>query len=180
MNKLTSMTADYQTGGFSVAMLAEKYGISVGKTYYMLRDAGCVFSRKHRKEPSPDEWEHRSRAHKGKIISEAQRKGISERNSCNYNGMNGYGHTKTQNRGYVLAYAPKHPHAHSDGYVMLHTVVMERAIGRYLMPNEVVHHINHDRQDNRLENLFLMDKKDHMSMHMKERQEKRRNDLSIA
>jgi len=171
---------DYESGSFTIAMLAEKYMVSAGKMYYTLRDAGCKFSHKRRKEVSPDEREHRSRAHKGKIISEAQRKIISERNSCNYNGMNGYGHTKIQNRGYVLAYVPKHPHAHSDGYVMLHTVVMERAIGRYLMPNEVVHHINHDRQDNRLENLLLMNKKDHMSMHMKERHGKRRNDLLIA
>ena len=180
MNSMTAMVTDYQTGDFSVAMLAKKYGISVGKTYYELRDAGCVFSRKRKKEPSPNEWENRSRANKGKIISEAQRKMISERNSCNFNGLNGYGHTKVQNRGYILAYVPKHPHAHSDGYVMLHTVVMERSIGRYLMPNEVVHHVNHDRKDNRLENLKLMDKKEHMRMHMAERYAKRRNDLSIA
>jgi flagellar basal body rod protein FlgC len=94
--------------------------------------------------------------------------------------MNGYGHTKRQNCGYVLAYAPKHPKAHKDGYVMLHTVVMERHIGRYLKQNEVVHHINHDREDNRIENLKLMDKKDHMKMHMIERHEKRRNDLLTA
>ena len=171
---------DYNTGTFSIAMLAEKYGVSTGKMYYMLRDAGCVFSHKRRKEPSPEEWEHRSRAQKGKIVSEAQRKMISERNSCNFNGLNGYGHTKDQSSGYVLAYVPKHPKAHSDGYVMLHTVLMERNIGRYLEPNEVVHHINHNRKDNRIENMKLMDKKEHMRLHMTERHEKRRNDLSIS
>ena len=83
--------------------------------------------------------------------------------------------------GYMLAYAPKHPNAHKDGYVMLHTVIMERAIGRYLKENEVVHHINHDKKDNRIENLLLMEKHEHMSMHMKERYAKKRgNDLSIA
>ena len=171
---------DYNTGTFSIAMLAEKYGVSTGKMYYMLRDAGCVFSHKRRKGPSPEEWEHRSRAQKGKIVSEAQRKMISERNSCNFNGLNGYGHTKDQSSGYVLAYVPKHPKAHSDGYVMLHTVLMERNIGRYLEPNEVVHHITHNRKDNRIENLKLMDKKEHMKLHMTERHEKRRNDLSIS
>lgn len=105
---------------------------------------------------------------------------ISLANSCDYNGLNGYGHTKDHNRGYVLAYVPKHPNAHRDGYLMLHTVLMEQKIGRYLKPNEVVHHINHDRKDNRLENLMLMDKKEHMRMHMIERHQKRRNDLSIA
>lgn len=172
--------ADYNTGRFSITMLAEKYGMSKGKMYYMLRDAGCQFSRKRRKPYTQEEWQHRSEAQKGKVISEEQRRMISEQNSCNFNGLNGYGHTKNHNGGYVLAYVPKHPKAHTDGYVMLHTVLMERFLGRYLKPNEVVHHINHNRQDNRLENLKLMDKKEHMRMHMTERYEKRRNDLSIA
>lgn len=111
----------------------------------------------------------------------AQRRKISENNSCNFNGLNGYGHIKKHNGGYILAYAPKHPHAHKDGYVMFHTVLMERAIGRYLKDNEVVHHVNRDRSDNRIENLRLMDKHEHRSMHMKERYSKTRgNDLSIV
>ena len=61
--------------------------------------------------------------------------------------------------------------------MMLHTVLMERKLGRYLSDDEVVHHINHNREDNRIENLQLMEKKEHMSMHMKERHAKRRNKL---
>ena len=170
----------YNTGKYPVYELAKKFGVSTGKMYYLLRDAGCVFSRKRRKPYTKEEWLHRSIAKKGKIISEAQRRMISERNSCNYNGLNGYGHTKIHSRGYVLAYVPHHPRAHKDGYAMLHTVVMERHIGRYLNSNEVVHHINHDRKDNRIENLLLMDKQEHMTMHMKERHEKRRNSLLTA
>ena len=172
--------AMYNTGRFPVYEMARIMGVSTGKMYYVLRDAGCQFTRKRRKPYTHEEWLHRSSAQKGKKISDEQRKMISDRNSCDYNGLNGYGHTKDHNRGYVLVYVPKHPNAHKDGYVMLHTVLMERSIGRYLEKNEVVHHINHDRKDNRIENLMLMDKKDHMSMHMKERHEKRRNDLSIS
>lgn len=168
--------SEYNTGRFSVATLANMHGVSAGKMYYSLCEVGCKFTRKRRKPVSDAERANRSRAQKGKVISEKQRRQISENNSCNFNGLNGYGHTKKQNGGYVLAYAPKHPHAHKDGYLMLHTVIMERAIGRYLKENEVVHHINHDRQDNRLENLRLMDKKEHMRMHMKERW----NGLSIV
>jgi flagellar basal body rod protein FlgC len=161
-------------------LLAEKYGVSVGKVYKDLFSANCKFSRKRRKEITKQERENRSRANKGRKLTERQIEAIKKANSCNYNGLNGYGHTKRLNTGYILTYAPHHPNAHKDGYVMFHTVLMERKIGRYLEKNEVVHHINHDRADNRIENLLLMDRFEHSSMHMKERRAKRRNDLSIA
>lgn len=172
---------EYITGQYTISDLAKMHGISSGKMYYILRDSGCVFTHKRRKPVSDEERANRSRAQKGKVISEEQRRMISERNSCNFNGLNGYGHIKKHNCGYILAYAPKHPKAHKDGYVMLHTILMERAIGRYLASNEVVHHLNRDRSDNRIENLRLMDKHEHMSMHMKERYSKTRgSDLSIV
>jgi hypothetical protein len=112
--------------------------------------------------------------HKGFRMTAEQRKRISEARESQYNGLNGYGHIKPQNNGYMLAYCPKHPNAHKDGYVLMHTVVMEQHLGRYLTKDEVAHHINHNRQDNRIENLLLMNRKEHMAMHMKERHQKRR------
>ena len=170
----------YATGKYSVADIGKKTGYSTGTVFNVLKKAGCEFDHKW-KHPVSDEIRKKlSLANKGKKISEEQRRAISERNSCNYNGMNGYGHTKLHGSGYILAYVPKHPNAHKDGYAMLHTVLMERAIGRYLEPGEVVHHINHIRDDNRLENLRLMTNHEHCSMHMKERHAKRRNGLSTA
>jgi hypothetical protein len=48
---------------------------------------------------------------------------------------------------------------------MQHRLIMERSLGRYLLPTELVHHINGDKQDNRLENLEIKSQSDHMKHH---------------
>lgn len=63
--------------------------------------------------------------------------------------------------GYVRIFLPEHPKAFKNGQYLEHRHVVEKALGRYLEADEHVHHINHVRTDNRLENLVLMSQSEH-------------------
>ena len=81
---------------------------------------------------------------------------------------------KHHSQGYNLVYYPNHPAKDVSGYVLEHRVVMESHLGRFLFPDEIVHHLNGNKADNRIENLQLMTNKEHASYHMKKRHEERR------
>lgn len=71
-------------------------------------------------------------------------------------------------RGYIYVYCPNHPTAPKKKYVLKHRLIMEKHLGRYLSSREVVHHINGNHFDNRLENLRLYpSQKEHMKLHKK-------------
>lgn len=86
-----------------------------------------------------------------------------------FSGINSWrwkGGKLTDNRGYVRIFNPKHPNKTIYGYVLEHRLIMEKKIGRYLKKEEVVHHINGIKNDNRIKNLRLCkDNKEHAKLH---------------
>lgn len=91
------------------------------------------------------------------IARRLKRFGIQARTSRGQDNPMWSGGKKIGKGGYVLIWKPNHPFANSQGYISEHRYAVEQHIGRYLKPSEVVHHINKDRQDNRIENLQLME-----------------------
>lgn len=71
--------------------------------------------------------------------------------------------------GYRFIKLPDHPNARSNGYIAEHRLVLSEKIGRPLKPNELSHHINHDKLDNSPDNLVLVRRAAHSRSHRLER-----------
>ena len=100
---------------------------------------------------SPEARKKISLANKGK-----ERLDIRGENHPNWNN----GRTITT-QGYVAIYNPYHPFANNRGYVVEHRLIMEKKINRFLRKEEVVHHINNIKTDNRIENLMIVTRRNH-------------------
>lgn len=59
--------------------------------------------------------------------------------------------------GYRMIYKPDHPSARKSGWIFEHRFVIENILGRSLLKKEIVHHKNKVRDDNRPENLILIE-----------------------
>lgn len=82
------------------------------------------------------------------------------------------GGRRINDQGYVEIYMPEHDHTRPNGYVREHIYVAETMLGRKLKfysvgdsRNEVVHHINGIKTDNRPDNLLVLTAKEHRKLH---------------
>ena len=93
-------------------------------------------------------------------------------------GMNGSNHPMWKggeilnSQGYILVYSPNHPYKDKRNYIREHRLVMEKYIGRFLLPSEVIHHINGIKTDNRIENLKIVSNEEHSRNHCYQRKKK--------
>ena len=67
--------------------------------------------------------------------------------------------------GYKQIWVPNSSEARSNGYAPQHRVVMSKKLGRPLMSDEIVHHINGNKRDNRARNLRLVSRAEHYKIH---------------
>jgi len=88
------------------------------------------------------------------ILHQRKYSGLKRRGDKNYLWKGGKYKCKD---GYVWVYVPNHPNKNKDRCVLEHRFVMEKHIGRYLKKSELVHHKNGIRDDNRIENLELIE-----------------------
>ena len=59
--------------------------------------------------------------------------------------------------GYIKLLCVGHPDADKEGYVLEHRMCVSRMVGRYLTKQEVVHHLDSNRENNNINNLMLFD-----------------------
>lgn len=95
---------------------------------------------------------------------------IHGHNGRGSNASNWKGGIRFTGSGHRTIKTPGHPRADNCGYVMEHTLVAEKALGKYLPTGAIVHHVNNIPGDNRPENLVVcQDRAYHSLLHKRQR-----------
>lgn len=83
--------------------------------------------------------------------------------------MKEYKRKERYTNGYRLIYKPNYylskKEGANKGYIYEHIYVATKEIGRPLNPDEVVHHLDHDRSNNDVSNLIVLSRSHHAKLH---------------
>lgn len=85
--------------------------------------------------------------------------GVVHRGNNNYNWNGGY---SIDEKGYKRIHI-------GNSYQYEHRLVMEKFLGRKLLPSEIVHHLDHNKTNNKIENLEILSQSQHMKEHLKDK-----------
>jgi hypothetical protein len=157
MSSVNAKVAEMYERGQSIPQIAARTGINRSRVRQMLLDAGVALRsraegirmRSHaigdalrgRTREFSDEW-------KANIAAGRQRWGAENAKG-----------TSLKANGYVVYTQGEHKHR------AVHDVVMEERLGRRLMPDECVHHIDRNRSNNDPNNLALVTRSGHTRLH---------------
>lgn len=145
----------------SMGEIAKELDVAVGSVYNYIKKYN-IKTRKYITEKSKQKI---SKANKGrKSVLKGTHLSEERKEKLRISKSKGIGKKELHN-GYYRIYFPDHPKSDSRGWILEHTLIMECYIGRWIKDNEVVHHKNEIKTDNRIENLQLMTRKEHSKYH---------------
>jgi hypothetical protein len=101
----------------------------------------------------------------GELIPSITRRGYPARFK-NGHGQKGKLHRnwkggRYEHKGYVYILKPDHPQADNTGYIPEHRWIYEQYYNVCILPWIEIHHINGVKNDNRIENIITVDRKQH-------------------
>lgn len=146
----------YLSKEMTMQEIASMYGVSYCTARRWIVSSGITPRDMH----TPKAKERMSNSHKGKshgpLTDETKR--LISQSRLKWGAKNAKNHRVCSN-GYL-----EYTTGPSKGKLQ-HRKIMEEHLGRELTFNEVVHHINGDKLDNRIENLQLMSRAEHSRFH---------------
>lgn len=107
-------------------------------------------------------------ANKGRIHSLETKQKISKSNIISKGGKA----SRIQGNGYngkLLPVGVNHPRIKNykgGRYIMEHILIVEDNLGRHITDNAIIHHIDGNKQNNNIENLFLIEDENSKTIHM--------------